>query len=435
MSHALVDIIEEIPWGIDGDHIYKIKCSEDEWISKYEDGRYFFLKDSSHTDLVGKHKFGKCLGSFICKRGDCPKLTSEDVGNTIDFRRIDKDQYVCTCCGYIAHRDYCGCIKAVEYDRASSILTYYHQGKHICGVKPNVREHRKALNKLPFPITAYTKLTKYMKNVMYHYIDKEDYNTGFEVSKALSQADVISEIKKLRKNPEHTIHRKDELESFAHVNRIQEALLKLDKDKYLVYKWEYKLMGGKASYVFKTTAVSMKIAVMITGNIKVGSEYSSLRHEPAFFDGMHKRIKFFVSLTLWVFHPAMWMMIMLAVMDTPREHSDDIKIFFDTFNKALGDYLAEPDYIWDPYLIMMDHKGANFEALEHVYGEDFQKNKTVTCQWHFLHCAEKYISKCSHSERESFQTWCKHLCQVHTRKEYRRLQTLIKGVAKKYDFM
>ena len=283
----------------DGDHIYKIKCLEDEWISKYEDGRYFFLKDSSQTDLVGKCKFGKCLGSFICKWGNCLKLTSEDVVNIIDFRRIGKDQYICTCCGYIAHHDYCGCIKAVEYDRASSTLTYYHQGEHICGVKPNVREHRKALNKLPFPITAYTKPTKYMKDVMYHYIDKEDYNTGFNVSKALSQADVISEIKKLRKNPECAIHRKDELKSFAHVNRIQEALLRSDKDKYLVYKWECKLMGGKASYVFKTTAVSMKIAVIIVGNIKVGSEYSSLRHEPTFFNGMHKCVKFFVSLTLW----------------------------------------------------------------------------------------------------------------------------------------
>ena len=169
MVRAPVDMVEEIPWGIDGDHIYKIKCSEDEWISKYEDGRYFFLKDSSRTDLVGKHKFGKCLGSFICKHQDCPKLTSENVVNMIDFRRIDKDQYVCASCGYITHRDYCGCIKAVEYDRASSTLTYY-QGEHICGVKPNVRECRKALNKLPFPITVYTKPTKYMKDVMYHYI-------------------------------------------------------------------------------------------------------------------------------------------------------------------------------------------------------------------------------------------------------------------------
>ena len=124
--------------------------------------------------------------------------------------------------------------------------------------------------------------------------------------------------------------------------------------------------------------------------------------------------KFFVSLTLWVFHPAMRMMLLLAVMDTPREHSDDIEIFFDTFNKALGDYLNESDYIWDPFLIMMDHKGTNFEALEHVYGENFRKYKAVTCQWHFLHCTEKYLMKCLELERKSFCTWCMQLCQAHT---------------------
>ena len=39
-------------------------------------------------------------------------------------------------------------------------------------------------------------------------------------------------------------------------------------------------MGGKVSYVFKTTAVSMKIAAMMAGNIKVGGEYSILSIKP-----------------------------------------------------------------------------------------------------------------------------------------------------------
>ena len=90
----------------------------------------------------------------------------------------------------------------------------------------------------------------------------------------------------------------------------------------------------------------------------------------------------------------------------PKEHSDDIKIFFDTFNKVLGDYLNEPEYVLDPFLIMMDHKGANFEGLERVYGENFRKYRAVTCQWHFLHCAEKYLAKCSELERKSFCIWC-----------------------------
>ena len=84
---------------------------------------------------------------------------------------------------------------------------------------------------------------------------------------------------------------------------------------------------------------------------------------------------------------------------------------------------------------MMDHKGANFEVLEWIYGENFCKYKTVTCQWHFLHCAEKYLTKCEESERNSFWTWCKQLCEVTTRKEYRQLAGLIKGIAKKYGFL
>ena len=435
MAHAPVHIVDEIPWGPNGDNIYKMKCTEDNWINKYEDGRWFYLRNSTHDGLLGKRRIGKCLGSFICKRGDCPKLTTEDIVNTIDFRRVSKNFYVCACCGYKAEREYCGCIKAVEIDNTTQTLTYWHQGTHICQLKPNVRERRKALDSLPIPINGYTKPTKYMKECMRHYIDREDYDAAFDVSKAVCQDDVIAQIKKMRKHPNRQLNRTDELESFANVKEIQASLLKSDKDKYLVYKSECRRMGGQASYVFKTSAVSLKIAAMMSGKIKVGGQDSSLRTEPAYFDGMHTRVKFFVSLTLWVFHNAMRMMILLAVMDTPREHSDDIEIFFNTFNEALGDFLNEPEYIWDPFLIMMDHKGANFEALERVYGEDFRRYRTVTCQWHFLHCAEKYLSKCSESERKSFRQWCMELCLAHTRKEYKRLARLIKGVAKKYNFL
>ena len=372
MARTPVKIVNTISWGVTGDHIYKVKCTEKDWIEKYEDGRWFYLRNSTHQGLRGKHRTGKCRGSFICKHGDCPKLTTEDIVNTIDFRRISTDIYVCGCCGYPAACEYCGCVKVVEFDKNTEILTYYHQGNHICSVKPNVCERRKSLENLPIPITGYTKPTKYMKECMQYYIDQEDNDVGFDVSELVCQDDVIAQIKKMKKHPNRQLHCSDVLESFSHINWIQQSLLKSDKDKYLIYKWECMLMGGKASYVFKTSGVSVKIAAMMGGKIKVGGTDSSLCTEPAFFDGMHTRVKFFVSLTLWIFHPAMWMMILLAVMDTPCEHSDDIGIFFDTFNKAVGDYLNEPEYIWDPFLIMMDHKGANFEALEWVYGQEIQ---------------------------------------------------------------
>ena len=60
--------------------------------------------------------------------------------NTIDFQRVNKELYVCGSCGLAAERIYCGCIKCVEFDKDTQVLTYWHQGDHICVVKPNVKE-------------------------------------------------------------------------------------------------------------------------------------------------------------------------------------------------------------------------------------------------------------------------------------------------------
>ena len=140
---------------------------------------------------------------------------------------------------------------------------------------------------MPIPITGYTKPTKYMEQCMYHYIDQEDYDAGLNISESLCIDDVVAQVKKMRKHPNRSIDRNNELDSFSHVARIQESLLKLDKDKYLVYKWVCCLMGGTYSYVFKMSAVSLKVASMMAGKVKVGGQDSTLCTEPAFFDGMH----------------------------------------------------------------------------------------------------------------------------------------------------
>ena len=126
-----------------------------------------------------------------------------------------------------------------------------------------------------------------MEQCMYHYIDQEDYDAGFNVSKSLCIDDVVAQVKKMRKHPNKSIHQNDELDSISHVARIQESLLKSDKDKFLVFKWECRLMGGTHSYVFKMSVVSLKIAAMMAGQVKVGGQDSTLCTEPAFFDGMH----------------------------------------------------------------------------------------------------------------------------------------------------
>ena len=139
-------------------------------------------------------------------------------------------------------------------------------------------------------------------------------------------------------------------------------------------------MGNETSYVFKTSESLMKLAAMMASRIKVGGCNSLLTEEPAYFDGMHSHVKYFVTLTLWVFHPAMCGMKMLGIMDAMKEDSDHIELFFTLFNEALHDYLDDPEYMWDPHLVMMDEKEANFEAIEWVFGPEFRHTKSVSCQ-------------------------------------------------------
>ena len=71
--------------------------------------------------------------------------------------------------------------------------------------------------------------------------------------------------------------------------------------------------------------MSMQIAALMAGKIQVCGRDSLLTEEPVFFDGMHSHVKYFVSLTLWVFHPGMCCMVILAIMDALKEDRTVLK--------------------------------------------------------------------------------------------------------------
>ena len=101
MAKAPVRIIDEIPWDINGNIIYKIKCTEKTYYDKYEDGHWFTLKNSLRNGLNGKGSTGRCQGSYICHYPDCSKLLCEDIVNTIDFKREGEGIKTCSSCGHM----------------------------------------------------------------------------------------------------------------------------------------------------------------------------------------------------------------------------------------------------------------------------------------------------------------------------------------------
>ena len=181
-----------------------------------------------------------------------------------------------------------------------------------------------------------TKAKKYLQECFHYHLENDRVNEAFDMCDAVSEADVIEKIKKMRNYPNKSINRQDMIEAFGNISHIQASIKKSDHDKFLLYRWECEALGGSSSYVFKTSQMSIKMALKMGGKIKIGKEDSTLYEEPAFFDGMHKRVKNFVTLTLWVFHPAMQSMQILAVMECPNEDAKNIEMFFYDIQRGDG---------------------------------------------------------------------------------------------------
>ena len=109
-----------------------------------------------------------------------------------------------------------------------------------------------------------------------------------------------------------------------------------------------------------------------------------LQDEDVYFDGCHSRCKDYISFGLWFRHPSMRRVVKLAGMETRKEDTEAIALFFSKLNEMLQQITRNPHYTFNPKNIMMDEAGANFAGIARVFGQDFVDKKCITCQWHFL---------------------------------------------------
>ena len=133
------ECVDELPHDIDGLKLYKIKCSQQEWVEKSQDLQHFKMNTSRRKDLIGTIKVGRCQGSLYCMSSDCPfKHSAEGQSNMTNFQNVSGHK-VCFSCGSIASRKWCGTCKMTEYCRESGTLTVYHVGVHKCHLKKDTK--------------------------------------------------------------------------------------------------------------------------------------------------------------------------------------------------------------------------------------------------------------------------------------------------------
>ena len=90
-----INIVDELPWEIDGVKIYQKTSTMDFWWDETKDGRWWKVSDSSWSTLNGERKFLTCTGSYVCNNPNCSKLTSEGVKNHYHFIQAKGGGYTC----------------------------------------------------------------------------------------------------------------------------------------------------------------------------------------------------------------------------------------------------------------------------------------------------------------------------------------------------
>ena len=124
-----------------------------------------------------------------------------------------------------------------------------------------------------------------------------------------------------------------------------------------------------------------------------------------FMDGLHLRVKDYITLTLWVENSIICKMQRLASMECTSEDTENVTIFLQNFLAILCEVKKDPNYMWKPHMIMADENGANKRAVGNVLGEDMRQ-RTVSCQWHFLRCAKKVLHRIDIQDHDDFMKLC-----------------------------
>ena len=185
--------VEEVPWDIDGNVILKMKC-EDFWIDNVPDGCWWKVVQSSRKDLQGERKFTTCMGSYICNNPECPKYTTEKVKNFIDFKCGPKGSYTCKICGYYVAREYCGALKAVEYEESSGYITIYHTGTHKCHIKPDKSNQLKVACRELLNRDLHKTPRELKYNLIGYYLNEGEIDKAYEVAQKMDDESIIEKL-------------------------------------------------------------------------------------------------------------------------------------------------------------------------------------------------------------------------------------------------
>ena len=399
--------VQFLPPNIDGLKVYRVSCTAKDIVKKTTDRRWFYMRTTSKSGFRGIRKVGTCMGSWSCQNPECSFLKTEKTRNTTHFE-YKAGSRACYSCGQFAAQAPCGARKLIQHSFGSDHADVYHFGYHECELKQEVandRDYTKEWVK-KYPGLSFRDLKT---TVIQTFLD--DHNTlGAKMA-----AERITY--RAYRSCKHTLRL--ESDSAEVSTQSIEAVVELKKgsdeiDKYYIYEVNNSAMNNLPDYVIKSSSTVLRFAIQMDQS----GPQNILQDEDCYFDGSYSRCKDFVSLGLWLRHPSMRRIVKLAGMETKKEDTVSITIFFKKFNEMLQRITQKEDYMFNPKNIMMDEAGANFAGVTNVFGQKFVDEKCITCQWHFLTNMHEHKHEIEEKFRDEFLNLAQQLCTRKTVPEF-----------------
>ena len=198
-----------------------------------------------------------------------------------------------------------------------------------------------------------------------------------------------------------------------------------DKEgKYLIYKINNLQFNGQPDYLFKSSAPVAQLAIDMEQD---GLEHP-LQGEETYFDGCHSQCVGYKTCALFVYHPAMWHILRLSTMEVTNESTCEITVFWELFSEILNDIKGR-DYKFNLSAIMVNENGANYCAIQKVFGLDFVTSKVVSCQMHCQNDVNRVSFTIGPIYRDLFKSICHETCSIATVAEYNKKKKWLDEIA------
>ena len=399
--------VDFCPANIDGNKVYIVKCDDSNFVKNTSDRRWFYMRTSSKTGFRGKVKVGTCQGSWLCINEECSFLKSEHIPNNSHFE-YKCGVRVCYSCGRFASQRSCGARKYVLYSHGSEHAYVYHLGYHQCTLRTEVTSDREFTKRCveKYPGLSFGDLKT---TVIQDLMDDGDIEGSQSAAERITYKAYRSVKAQVRADLDFCEVTTQCLEAVVEVKKGSDRI-----DDLYIYEVNSSRMNNLPDFVVKSSSTILSVAV----DMDISGPSNIMQDEECYFDGCHSRCKDFISFGLWVRHTSMRRLIKLSCMETRKEDTQAVAIFFNKLNEMLRKVTKKKDYIFNPKNVMMDEAGQNFNGLLQVFGQAWVDEKCVTCQFHFKNNMQEHKYEIKEEYRDNFLRLADQLCIVKSVTEF-----------------